>query len=317
MGDGPVEQAFQVEDIFCRLLDPDERPPATLGGGKPEARKKAQQAWEAWLKTKGGNVKLSRLSEIEPVRGLTLIIEVDGVGVNGGRIWECGQDGKQQWELTNLGGPVDVQVLPNGRLLIAEYYSSRVTERDRDGTIHWESPALGSHAVSAQRLPNGNTLIATMQGVVEFNRDKNKVAEFPSQGNTVFQAIRHRNGSTFVLAGNSIYEYDPEQKLVRTINAGPLSGWAGFEILPYGNFLIAGYTQRNRYAEIDSSGKLILEHVTAGGPTTLDPTRVQRLRDGNTLVAGGNQHFVVEFNRDRKEVWKVATKGRPFGVRRY
>jgi outer membrane protein assembly factor BamB len=241
---------------------------------------------------------------------------VDG-GAAGGRIWECGPDGKQRWELTNLGGPVDVQVLPGGRLLIPEYYNSRVTERDRDGKILWESPKLNSNTVGAQRLPNGNTLIATMVDVVEFGRANQKVAEFPRPGSTVYQATRHRNGHTFILAGNSLIEYDTDKKQVRIVNVGSLSGWGGFEILPNGNYLIAYYGQNSKYAEIDKDGKTIWEHSTSASPTRLDPTRVQRLRNGNTLVAGGNMMWVVEYDRDKKEVWKVATKGRPFGVRRY
>jgi HEAT repeat protein len=317
IAEGPVEYAFQVEDMLCQLLDSEEKPPATLSGDNKNQREKARAEWEKWLDARGDKVKLTRLTEAEPMRGLTLVIEVDGGGTNGGRIWECGPDGKQRWELTNLGGPVDVQVLPGGRLLIPEYYSSRVTERDREGKILWESPRLTGNTVAAQRLPNGNTLIATMQGVVEYTRGNEKVADFPNPGGTVYQAIRHRNGHTFILAGNNITEYDADRKQVRQINVGSLSGWAGFEILPNGNFLIAYYSQNSKYAEIDGNGKTVWEHSTNGAATRLDPTRVQRLRNGNTLVAGGNMMFVVEYDRDKKEVWKVATKGRPFGVRRY
>lgn len=316
IGDGPLELGFQVEDMLCQLLEADEKPPATLHGNDADGRKKAMKAWEIWLDAKGDKLKLSRLTDAEPMRGLTLVVEVDG-GVAGGRIWECGPDGKQRWELTNLGGPVDVQVLPGGRLLIPEYYSSRVTERDREGKILWESPKLSSNTVGAQRLPNGNTLIATMQGVVEYTRANQKVADFPNPGGTVFQAIRHRNGHTFILAGNNLTEYDTDRKQVKAINVGNLSGWGGFEILPNGNFLIAYYSQNAKYGEIDKDGKTIWEHSTQGGTTRLEPTRVQRLRNGNTLVAGGNTMWVAEFDRDKKEIWKVATKGRPFSVRRY
>lgn len=317
IGDGPLEYGFQVEDMLCQLLDSDEKPPASLLGNDADVRKKAQAAWEKWLDSKGDSLKLTRLTDAEPMRGLTLVIEVDGGNVQGGRIWECGPDGKQRWELTNLGGPVDVQVLPGGRLLVPEYYNSRVTERDREGKILWESPKLNGNSVSAQRLANGNTLIATMTEVVEYNRDKQKVADFPRGGGTIYQACRHRNGHTYILSGNALVEYDTDRKQVRSTNVGSLSGWAGFEILPNGNFLIAYYSQNGKYAEIDKDGKTIWEHATSTAATRLDPTRIQRLRNGNTLVAGGNQMMVVEFDRDKKEVWKVATKGRPFGVKRY
>jgi hypothetical protein len=168
-------------------------------------------------------------------------------------------------------------------------------------------------------LPNGNTLIATMSTVVEFTRSKEKVAEFPNGEGAIYQAIRHRNGHTFILAGNQITEYGIDNKQVRSTNIGLLSGWGGFDILPNGHFLVAYYGQAgNKYGEVAPDGKVVWEHSTAAVPATrLDPTRVQRLRNGNTLVAGGNVMLVVEFDRDKKEVWKVATKGRPFSVRRY
>ncbi len=313
--DGPMEYAFQVEDALCQLLDPDEKPPATLLGNDQESRNKVCAAWTKWIDERRSAKKLdlARLNTGEALRGLTLIVEVDGGGVNGGRIWECGQDGKQRWEITNLGGPVDVQVLAGGRLLISEYYNSRVTERDRAGTVLWESPRLTGNTVGAQRLPNGNTLIATMSTVVEYNRAKEKVAEFPNANGAIYQAIRHRNGHTFVLSGNSITEFGTDNKQVHSTNIGALSGWGGFEILPNGHFLVARYTQGNTYTEVAPDGKVI----STGAPTQLNPTRVQRLRNGNTLVAGGNMMFVAEFDRDKKEVWKVATKGRPFSVKRY
>ena len=84
-----------------------------------------------------------------------------------------------------------------------------------------------------------------------------------------------------------------------------------------GNFLIAFYSTGSSYAEVNPEGKKVWEHSTAGAQTRLEPTRVQRLRNGNTVVAGGNSMWVVEYDRNKKEIWKVATKGRPFSVLRY
>jgi hypothetical protein len=312
IGDGPAEISCLVEDLLCQLLDDLEMPPATISGADDAGRKMAQAAWEKWFAAKGDKVKLSRLTETAPLRGRTIIAEVDGGGTAQGRIWECGPDGKQRWEMNEVGGPVDIQILPGDRLLVAEYYTSRVTERDRQGKILWESPRLSDNTVSAQRLPNGNTLIATRSSVVEYNRAKEKVAEFPTNRGLVFQAIRHRNGNTYVLTGTVVVEFDASRKQVRVTDIGRMQGWGGFEILPNGNFLVANYTLGHRYAEIGANGKVIFENVTGGSPA-----RIQRLRNGNTLVAGGSNLAVVEYDRDKKEVWKVATRGRPFSVRRY
>jgi hypothetical protein len=312
--DGPVEYAYQVEDLLCQLIG-DGKAPATLSGGDEAVRKKARTAWEEWWAKEGAKADLAKLGGGEPLKGLTLIIEVDGVGGAGGqgRVWECGPDGKQRWEWLNVNGPVDIQVLPGGRFLVAEYYASRVTERDREGKIIWESPRLSGNTVAAQRLPNGNTLIATMNEVTEVSRDgKRVVASFPRPQGTVFHVRRAKSGHTFILAGNELWELDVGNKPIRKIPVGGLSGWGGFDFLPNGNFLICYYTSARKYAEIDGTGKVIWEHTSSA-----EPSRIQRLRNGNILIAGGNAHFVAEYDRDKKEVWKVATKGRPFSVLRY
>src|SRR5262249_21049229 len=159
-----LEYAYQVEDILCQLVG-DGKVPATLSGGDAENRKKCRAGWEQWWEAGRDKVDLARLIDGEPLKGLTIIVEVDGVNAaNGdnGRGRACGPACKQRWEWTNVSGPVDVQALPGGRFLVAEYYTSRVTERDREGKIVWESPRLNGNTVAAQRLTNGNTLIATM-----------------------------------------------------------------------------------------------------------------------------------------------------------
>jgi len=314
LSDGPTEQAFRVEDLLCQLLLDGETPGQTLGNADAATRKACREFWEDWWKRNGATADLARLNDAEPLRGLTLVVEVDNNGgFNGtsGRIWECGPDGKQRWEMTTVGGPVDVQVLPGGRFLVAEYYTRKVSERDRTGKLLWEYGGLTNNPVSCQRLANGNTLIATMQDIVEVTPDKKKVGNYPRPPGTVYHARKGKNGHTFYLANGQIYELDPAGKQVRATNVGNTSGWGGFDVLPNGHFLVASYVANNRVAEFDAAGKVVWEAPTPS------PTRVQRLRNGNTLVAGGNQAFVIEYDRAKKEVWKVATRGRPFSVLRY
>src|SRR5947207_5552799 len=66
-------------------------------------------------------------------------------------------DGKLLWDATNNNGH-DVQLLPNGNLLIVN--GPIVQEIDRDKNVVWEvgKPTVKT-AESAQRLPNGNTVI--------------------------------------------------------------------------------------------------------------------------------------------------------------
>ncbi len=311
--EGPSEYAFLAEDLLCQLLG-DQPPPMTLSAADETTRRKCRTAWEQWWKDHSAGIDLGRINRAEALKGLTLIIEVDNNGgFNGsaGRIWECGPDGKQRWEITAVGGPVDVQVLPGGKLLIAEYYNNRVTERDRSGKVLWESPRLPNNPVSCQRLPNGNTLIGTMSEIIELTRDGKRVGNYPKPTSTLYQVVRARNGHTFYLSNNQVVELDVAGKEMRRVSVGHTSGWAGLELLPNGHFLISYYVAGNKIAEIDGTGKVVWE---MHAPTA---SRTQKLRNGNILVAGGNHMYVAEYDRNKKEVWRVATVGRPFSVRRY
>lgn len=313
--DGHSDYAYRVEDLMFQLLG-DSKMDVTLSKGDEANRKASREAWEKWWKENETKVDLARLVTGEPIKGFTLVVEVDQVAVNGGqgRVWECGPDGKQRWEWTNVNGPVDIQVLPGGKYLLAEYYNSYVTERDREGKIVWKSPPQSNNTVSAQRLTNGNTLIATMGEVVEIKKDGTRVGDvFPRPQGTVYHVRQAKNGHTFILAGNELMELDRNRKEVRKVTIpGGLSGWGGFDFLPNGNFLISYYGSGRKVAEVDGTGKIVTETVTQ-----VDPTRAQRLRNGNILVAGGNTMFCIEYDTNKKEVFKVPTKGRPFSVLRY
>jgi len=83
-------------------------------------------------------------------------------------------------QVYTLGGNVDV--LPNGRVLVPQYRNNKVTEYDLNGNVVWEARVQGP--TSAVRLPNGHTLVATMAGqrVLELNRNGQEVWQHATDG---------------------------------------------------------------------------------------------------------------------------------------
>ncbi len=127
-----------------------------LDDALPEDRRKCRDAaWAAWWKDKGDKVDVGRYVEEERPLGYTL-----GVEYNTGRVWECDIDGSIRWEVRDLEGPMDAQVLPNGNVLIAEADARRVTERDLKGAVLWEKKIDGEPS-GCQRLADGNTFVFT------------------------------------------------------------------------------------------------------------------------------------------------------------
>src|SRR5437764_5180296 len=76
---------------------------------------------------------------------------------NNGRLIKIKEDGTLLWDCPNRNGH-DVQLLPNGNVLIV---TGKVQEIAPDKKVVWElgAPTIKS-AESAQRLPNGHTVIA-------------------------------------------------------------------------------------------------------------------------------------------------------------
>jgi HEAT repeat protein len=309
--DGPMPLAWQTEDILCRLAG-DQLPAATLGTGKADERRKCREVWEAWWKTNEATIDLAKFKSEEPLRGLTVVTEYDGN--EGGRVWEFGPEGKIRWQIKNLNGPNDVQLLSGGRVLIAERNGNRVTERDREGKILWEYHSTNNSPISAQRLPNGNTLVATFAQLLEVSPDKQIVQSY-THPSGFRHAVRLRTGNTLFIASNGqVVELDAQFKQVRAImpeaNASGAGYWASIEPLANGRLLVA-LGSSNKVVEIDGNGKIVWQ---CDSPYVVFASR---LANGNTLTSSFENRCLIEYDRNGKEVHRTTLMGRPFVFRRY
>jgi hypothetical protein len=142
----PAEQAWQIEDVLCRLAG--DKAPAVSLGDDDVMRRKCRDAWAAWWEKNASSIDLKVLADSQRMLGFTLVTTVDNR--NRGKVYEIGMDGKQRWQIQNLNFPIDAQVLPGERVLVAEMNANRVTERDFKGKILWEKQF--QMPVACQRL---------------------------------------------------------------------------------------------------------------------------------------------------------------------
>jgi HEAT repeat protein len=304
LGDGPESLAWRAEDVFSRLAG-ENAPGEAVGLPDPQARKKCRQAWEAWWKTNGDKADLARVGREEEELGLTVITELSSTNAaGGGRVWECGRDGKQRWEITNLQQPIDARVLPGGHILIAEHGGMKVTERDRKGTVLWEQ-RTEHNPVSCQRLPNGNTVIVTYGKIFEVTRDHKVVFEKTAEGGMLTNGVKNRNVYTYFAGPNRAMEVDAAGKVLNTITAPGANGWGCVERITGGRYLMTGGS--NNVYEMDASGKVLRKIDLKDRPS-----HVTRVRNGNLLIAFMEAGYVAEFSPDGKEVWRARTSGRTF-----
>ena len=306
-----VETAAQAETLLQTLAGMN-APPASLGDNLPETRRKCQEGWVAWWRDVGSKEELPSLEGGGRQLGYTLVAELIGNNANGNRVWEFGLDGKARWSLTNLQGPIDAHMLPNGRVLVAEHNAQLVTERSTDGKTHWQFKAPGN-PVAVQRLANGNTFIATYNAVMEVNPKSEIVYQHnpnPAIGGVIYDAVKLPTGNIVCIGGRgTVMEIDSMGKKVLALQVGANGGWGGVTPLPGGRFLVA-MMNPGQVMEIDRKEQVHWKVAVK------DACHAVRLPNGNTLVACMNVQKVVEVNRQGTTVWEKATTGRPFHVRR-
>jgi hypothetical protein len=305
LGDAPPALVWRAEEQLYRLAG-DKPPEASIDPASAASREKCRAAWEAWWRANENRLDLAKLPAAQRLLGFTVIADFDGrAGV--GRVYELGPDGKERWRIEDVPGPADVQVLPSGRVLIAEHNGGRVSERTRDGKVVWEHRV--ANPVSCQRLPNGNTFIASYTELLEVTRE-GKTLYSHAKPSSIYRAQKLANGHILYVHSNSqIVEIETSGREVRTIPAGNTGGWASVEQLANGRFLLSLYNV-GRVKEIDGNGKVYLECNVSS------TTFATRLSNGHTLAADTQNHRIVEFDSLGKEVGKENVVGRPFCVRR-
>jgi hypothetical protein len=288
-----LAQAWQAEDVLLRMSEGNS-PPAVSVGTDEAGRIKCRDAWRTWWKEHATHVDLAKLGQSPPRLGYTLLVLLDI-----GRVMELGPDNQTRWQIDDLILPLDAQVLPGDRVLVAEYNASRVTERNHKGQILWQKQIAGP--LVAQRLANGNTFIATDSHLIEIDRDNRHIFNFPiGSGERIMKATKLPSGEIACLTdlprvvrvnadGKEMHSY--------TISLGKLLFGGRLYMLPSGHVLIP-HNAENKVIEYDAEGKAVWEAAVD------QPVAAVRLPNGNTLVTTMMpQRGAVEFDRDGQEVW--------------
>jgi hypothetical protein len=307
VGQGP---AWQVQDMLCRLAEGN-NPPAVSLGGDETGRKKCRDIWTNWWNKHGKKVDLAVLSQTPPLLGYTTIVLLDQ-----NRVIEVDANNNIRWQIDDLSFPLDIQVLPGDRILVAEYRGGRVTERSFNGEILWQHGfgALQAEGPQvAQRLPNGNTFIAGKYQWIEVDRNGKQVASSNLPGmDGMMKCSKAPNGDVVaLLQSGRVIRLDANGKLLKHFHVDfslPLYG-GRIQALPNGNVLIPHHGE-NKVVEYDKDGKVVWQVKVD------QPIVATRLRNGDTLVTSMNRLRAIEFDHDGREVWQFRNPGADVRVTR-
>ncbi len=295
----PLVQAWKAEDILFRLAG-GKKPPAVSLGNSEATRKKCRDAWAGWYSDNRGKIDLAKLKQTTPLLGYTLVVLLDE-----GQVTELNADKKPRWEINGLAFPLDAQLLPGDRVLVAEYNASRVSERNLKGEILWEKRIFGPLAV--QRLPSGNTFIATDSVLYEVDAKGKEVSSLTIPGERIMKAMKLPSGEAVCLTTEErVVRLDTSGKEVASFPVKVSTKLFGgrLHVLPNGNVLVP-HNAEDRVVEYNGAGEKVWE-------VKIDqPIAATRLANGNTLVTSMlPTKGAVEFDRYGNMVWQFRANTR-------
>jgi HEAT repeat protein len=298
----PPREAGRIEESLHILAG--ETAPVTFN--EPDRRKR-QAAWESWWAANRLDLDLAHLDQPLRPLGFTLLAQVDSRG--GGEVLELDALGRVRWQINGLAHPIDVQVLAQDRILISEYASRRVSERNLKGEVLWEKTAP-SLLLAARRLSEGRTFLVMRDRLMEMD-SAGKPLWSLDRPSDIASACRQRDGQVVVVTSTgTCVRYDARHRQVKSFPVGVvLSIGTQIDCLPGGHVLVPIYS-RNQVVEYDSDGRVIWSALVAR------PNSVQRLPNGNTLVCSRLSSTVVELDREGLEVWRYRSTGRPLRAMR-
>jgi hypothetical protein len=280
-----------AEDLLYTLAG--RKAPAVVMGSDAVSRRKFRDAWAGWWEKEGAAIDLRRRET--PYLDHTVVLLLDE-----GRMIELDGDDRPVWEMKDLGFPLDLQVLPGERVLVADNQGSRVVERHHDGTILWEHNANGP--LVAQRLPNGNTFIATRWDLFEVDRAGTVVISYARpDGEEIMRATRLPDGDVACVIGGGgrprhfvRFDRSGREKARFPVNVQTSGG--RLDVQPDGRVLIP-LLGSNRLEERDAAGRTLRQFIVD------EPIAAVRLPNGNILVTSMRQQRAIELDPAGKEVW--------------
>jgi hypothetical protein len=297
----PLPLAWQAEEFLLRVAGDIVPPPVALGNDD-STRRKCRDGWQAWWKANAAKIDLAKLESPTKLQGNTTVVLLDQ-----GRILDLGPQNQVRWEMHNLSFPLDVQLVGEEHVLVAEYYGNRVTERDLKGNVIWERDVTGP--LTAQRLANGNTFVATDMALFEFDKDGKEVLkiEMPGENKRVMKALKLPNGEIACLTTDArVSRLDAAGKELHgfAVSIGMRLFGGRLHMLPSGRVLVP-HNGEDKVVEYDGQGKIVWEVAVD------KPVSALRLPNGNTLVTSMTPGVgAVEFDRAGTQVWQYSSATR-------
>lgn len=200
----------------------------------------------------------------------------------------------------------------NHRVLIGTSHQGPIAIVSDDAKIEWQYDymPLGNEANDPWMMPNGDVVFGYVNGAQQLTPDKKVVWNYPAPSGSEIQSCVPLPNGHFLIGevhgGGIAYlrDLDDMGRVLSsvTVNSGNAglgthSQFREVRKTPQGTYLVT-YIDLGKAREIDATGNMMRELPCGAFVAT-------RLPDGNTLVACGDDHRVIEVDAQNKIVWEA------------
>lgn len=290
----PRNKLWKVEDVLYSIAE--EKAPGVVFGKTEKSAKDFREAWMAWWNQHGEKLDLSKRLKSSGPKGNTVVVLLDE-----GKVLDLDKNNKPRFTVDKVGFPLDVDLLPGDRLLLAEHGANQVTERHRNGNILWKYSV--TEPLVAQRLENGSTFIGAKEQLLIVNRSGKVLFSYARPNSESFmRARRLPNGDIVCVTTYSrFFRLDPTGKQLQSFNVNVSTSGGRIDVLKNGNVLIPEMYD-NRVVEYTPQGRMV-RSINVNQPIV-----ASHLPNGNILVTCMEEKRAVELAPRKsgtgyKEVW--------------
>ncbi len=322
LGELPLDQAYAVENALVVVAGGSA--PGEWFDARPASRKQAVAAWQEWHAATGAKLDLAHvMTEANRPRPMLLVLRT--VDPNECKVIAVNEKGQVIWKVAAARSSCCVQKLPGDRFLLTEYTTEQVTEQNSRGEVGGTLTVKG-HPIEAIRQADGNTQIATRQGLRIVDAQGKVLRAIPFRvGGAYAMTPMHRGEIGVVAAATRFHRLDANGKELAsfTLPGRMYSSCGHFAVSPGGNRItIPLYRLNARAGRLANQPGLVIQYDPNGKiiwQTPADrPTSVRRLANGHFLVASWYHSTLLELDGRGKVVnqYQVPNEARILDARR-
>jgi len=176
-----------------------------------------------------------------------------------------------------------------------------------DGEVEWECRA-GGPCLDVWQLPNGNVLFTFKRGAKEVSPDKKVVWQYLGPKGCEIYSCSPLGDGRYLIGEQGkpprLLEVDRKGSIIKEIQVKTKTKRVHGQFRQVrktteGTYLVA-QTGERQVCEYDGKGQVIRTIKVPGNPFV-----AVRLPNGNTLIACGDGHKLIEVDRDGKVVWRL------------